>query len=137
MDGILLYGESDRFGDELPLALPSWHADAACAGSDTERYYDLDDTAGALAVCDGCAARGPCLEWALKHDEAGVWGGTTDRDRERLRRGEPVAERKPAGLAPCGTVAAYARHRRRGEDACDACREANTEKGRAWRDTAA
>lgn len=27
-------------------------------------------------------------------------------------------------LKPCGTVAAYERHRRRGEEVCEACREA-------------
>lgn len=31
----------------------------------------------------------------------------------------------PALFAPCGTVAAYRRHKRRGEPACDACLEAN------------
>lgn len=29
-----------------------------------------------------------------------------------------------AGLAPCGTIAAYSRHRRRGEEIDDACRTA-------------
>lgn len=37
-------------------------------------------------------------------------------------------------LAPCGTGAAYNRHIRRGEPPCDACREANTERGRVYRD---
>lgn len=30
----------------------------------------------------------------------------------------------PPELKPCGTTAAYERHRRAGEEACDACREA-------------
>lgn len=150
MDPLLqLYGVSDQRGDDLPLSAPAWHAEAACAGTDTEAFYDLADVDGALAICEGCAAREPCLQWALDHDEAGVWGGTTDRDRDRLRRGEPLVERKPARtapsgperprreLAPCGTPAAYKRHRSRGETPCDACREANTAKGRAWREKAA
>jgi hypothetical protein len=28
-------------------------------------------------------------------------------------------------LKPCGTIAAYQRHRRHGEDPCEPCREAN------------
>lgn len=132
-----LYGVSDHRGEDLPLTPPSWHADAACAGTDTEWFFDGEDTEGALAVCEDCAAREPCLKWALEHDEAGVWGGTTDRDRDRLRRGLPPVERTPVrtapsgpeaprrGLAPCGTPAAYMRHRRNGEDACEPCREAN------------
>lgn len=35
-------------------------------------------------------------------------------------------------LAPCGTVAAYNRHLRRGETPCDACREANTARYQAY-----
>jgi len=34
---------------------------------------------------------------------------------------------------PCGTVAAYQRHRRRGEAACGLCAEANRQKSRARR----
>lgn len=44
--------------------------------------------------------------------------------RDRKRGGAP---RTPQ---PCGTVAAYARHLRRGETPCDACRAANAERHR-------
>ena len=30
-------------------------------------------------------------------------------------------------LAPCGTLAAYKRHKRMGEEACDPCKDANAE----------
>lgn len=46
------------------------------------------------------------------------------RYRDRLRGGPP---RDPA---PCGTYAAYRRHKRRGEQPCDACREAYNERQR-------
>ena len=36
-------------------------------------------------------------------------------------------------LAPCGTATGYARHRRHGEPACSACREANSAYARAQR----
>lgn len=35
-----------------------------------------------------------------------------------------------APLKPCGTRAAYARHLKRGEEACDACKAANAERSR-------
>lgn len=38
------------------------------------------------------------------------------------------------GLKPCGTMAAYRRHLRRGEDPCDECREANTAASAASRE---
>lgn len=34
-----------------------------------------------------CPVRVECLEHALKHREAGIWGGFNERDRERLNRG--------------------------------------------------
>jgi hypothetical protein len=34
-----------------------------------------------------CDVRGKCLEWALTVAEQGVWGGTTEPQRERIRRG--------------------------------------------------
>ena len=36
-------------------------------------------------------------------------------------------------LAPCGTHAAYVRHRARGEEACPPCKRANAERSRAIR----
>lgn len=136
MDALRLYGDPDR-GDGLDalLEVPAWHTEAACAGQDTDDFYPERDGAmaaihAARAVCAGCPVAEPCLAWALAHDEPGIWAGTTANDRQRIRRGEPLPERKaPAAKAepskaPCGTPAAYMRHRRRGEKACDACREA-------------
>lgn len=37
-------------------------------------------------------------------------------------------------LQPCGTPAAYQRHRKNGEEACDACKSANTAYMRSLRD---
>ena len=43
--------------------------------------------ARAAAVCEGCPSRGPCLDYALADpDLLGVWAGTTEHDRARLRR---------------------------------------------------
>ena len=41
----------------------------------------------------------------------------------------------PGEMQPCGTVAAYRRHRRRGEKPCDACREAENARSRAYNST--
>lgn len=38
-----------------------------------------------------------------------------------------------AELQPCGTYAAYQRHLRKGEETCDACRQANTVQARTLR----
>lgn len=40
----------------------------------------------AKKVCNRCEAKGPCLEYALAHDEEGVWGGTSGHERRRMKR---------------------------------------------------
>jgi hypothetical protein len=35
-------------------------------------------------ICEGCPVKQRCLEWAVLHDEFGMWGGTTKSERQRL-----------------------------------------------------
>lgn len=56
-------------------------------------YPDLffPDKGGSAAeakkLCQGCPIKLQCLEYALKANEPyGVWGGTTPRERDRLKR---------------------------------------------------
>ena len=38
-------------------------------------------------MCDGCAVRIECLEYALENDERfGIWGGLSERERRRLKK---------------------------------------------------
>ena len=53
----------------------------------------------AKAVCNGldgmpvCRVRTQCLSWALANGEAfGVWGGMSERERRRLKRGHVATE---------------------------------------------
>jgi WhiB family redox-sensing transcriptional regulator len=71
-----------------------WMAEAACAGIDTNLFFPgrdaKADQAAAKAVCAGCPVRHACLDEALTgpqaaSDDAGVFGGTTPADRQRLR----------------------------------------------------
>jgi len=40
----------------------------------------------ARKVCAGCEVRGACLDYALAEGIAhGVWGGTSDRERQRIK----------------------------------------------------
>lgn len=44
-------------------------------------------TREAKRICQACAVRDECLEYALEHDERfGIWGGLSDRERRRLKR---------------------------------------------------
>ncbi len=52
---------------------------AACAGQDPEPWFSdcPDDIAEAMATCQGCPGRLPCLAGAIGRRETyGIWGGT-------------------------------------------------------------
>lgn len=74
--------------------------DAACKGLDPELFYAESGTAivRAKSLCHQCDVRERCLEWALKREEFGVWGGTTARERASIRR-EMGVRLVPAGVA--------------------------------------
>ena len=75
------------------------------------------------AICADCRALDRCRAWVLgKPDDPSpvmVVGGMTPGERRRARSpAQPPPERQR--LAPCGSISAYQRHRRRGEH-CSAC----------------
>jgi WhiB family redox-sensing transcriptional regulator len=72
-----------RFGFE------GWMSDAACAGLSPTIFFPSDSAGVAVArrVCADCPVRDLCLEYALaNHIESGVWGGTSEEERRRMRR---------------------------------------------------
>lgn len=71
--------------DEL-LRRPGWHADAACREAPAEVSFFPErgeSTLPALAFCARCLVRTECREAAESYGPAtaGVWGGTTGRQR--------------------------------------------------------
>jgi WhiB family redox-sensing transcriptional regulator len=57
------------------------------------KYHNL---AAAKAICNSCPLKNPCLEYALRNVEVGVWGGTTEHQRDDLRKASRVrAVRRP------------------------------------------
>ncbi|MDQ6613847.1 MAG: WhiB family transcriptional regulator [Actinomycetota bacterium] len=41
----------------------------------------------AKSVCQTCSVQGACLLFALEsNQESGIWGGTSEEERKRLRR---------------------------------------------------
>ena len=78
----------------MPSRDMTWRAKAACRDLDTDIFFPdaEDDVAPALEVCASCPVREACLEFALstrQHD--GVWGGTTEAERKRIRRRRQTA----------------------------------------------
>jgi len=37
-------------------------------------------------ICDSCVVKNECLEWAVRHEAHGMWGGTTPMERRKIRR---------------------------------------------------
>lgn len=66
-----------------------WKSAAACRTVDTSIFFPDNDAAAApaLAVCARCPVREECLDFALQtRQHEGIWGGTTESERRRLRR---------------------------------------------------
>lgn len=66
-----------------------WQENAACRTEDPDLFFPERGSPGdsAKKVCVTCPVRIPCLEYALANSERyGVWGGLTERERNRLRR---------------------------------------------------
>ncbi|WP_324291074.1 WhiB family transcriptional regulator [Mycobacterium sp. Aquia_213] len=75
---------------EPELTPDQWQDRALCAQTDPEAFFPEKggSTREAKKICLGCEVRHECLEYALAHDERfGIWGGLSERERRRLKRG--------------------------------------------------
>lgn len=117
-----------------------WQDQALCAQTTNDPWF-LDeipqnkrDIEYAKSICRLCPVTNDCLEHALFNDERfGIWGATTAKERERLRKKRRIPRR--LWIEPCGTPAAARRHHRNKEPLCFACREAEIHYKRRQRET--
>lgn len=68
-----------------------WRREANCLGHDTEIFFpgrgNTTDLAKARSICADCTVRTECLASAMRnHEIHGVWAGTSERERRRMRR---------------------------------------------------
>ncbi|AYY11598.1 WhiB family transcriptional regulator [Actinobacteria bacterium YIM 96077] len=76
-------------GKSLLPAPPEWTERALCAQVDPELWFveKGESNRPAKSICQQCEVVPECLEYALENDERyGVWGGTTERERRKLRK---------------------------------------------------
>lgn len=76
------------------LAAPSFMDFGSCRGLDPAIFFPDRgmSLAPAQKICGDCIVVDECLEHALTHGERfGVWGGTSERERRRLRRARRLA----------------------------------------------
>lgn len=81
-----------------------WRKNAACRDTDPDLFFPVGTTGQAVdqieaarGVCFACDAREDCLEFALAtNQESGVWGGTSEEERRKLRKAWLAARRRRA-----------------------------------------
>jgi WhiB family transcriptional regulator, redox-sensing transcriptional regulator len=80
-----------------------WWRSAACREMDPELFFPVGargpgagEIDRAKAVCASCRVRRQCLQYALAtHQMHGVWGGTTEDERQlRVRREREMEQRQ-------------------------------------------
>ena len=55
----------------------------------------IEQIEAAKRVCRACEAIEPCLEFALAtNQESGIWGGTSEEERRKLRKAWLAARRR-------------------------------------------
>jgi WhiB family transcriptional regulator, redox-sensing transcriptional regulator len=66
---------------------PPWVRDALCLEHPEVDFFPAlyESNEPAKAVCAECLVRAECRDAGIEGDEVGIWGGTTGRERQRLR----------------------------------------------------
>jgi WhiB family transcriptional regulator, redox-sensing transcriptional regulator len=80
-----------------------WRDQALCRDTSPELFFPVGTTGAALKqiddaknICNQCEAKAGCLEFALvTNQDSGIWGGTCEDERRKLRRAW-VARQKAA-----------------------------------------
>jgi WhiB family redox-sensing transcriptional regulator len=92
-----LFDQSPQLATEL---IADWRTRAACSGYPNTLFFPSSDSPEdttvekAKAVCSVCPVIGDCLQYALETNQrAGIWGGTSEKERKSLRR-KWLAERR-------------------------------------------
>jgi WhiB family redox-sensing transcriptional regulator len=64
-----------------------WMADGVCAQIGGDLWHPEKGKAAkpAKMICHTCPVEQQCLEFALLHDERGVWGGMSERERRKIK----------------------------------------------------
>ena len=71
-----------------------WLHRAACLTEDPELFFPVGNTGPALQqiedakkICQSCAVKDQCLNWALDAgQDHGVWGGMSEDERRAMKR---------------------------------------------------
>jgi WhiB family redox-sensing transcriptional regulator len=84
--------------------IDDWRDHASCRDTDPDLFFPVGTTGPAVeqidsakAVCTRCAAQPACLEFALAtNQESGIWGGTSEDERRKMRKSWLAEQRRAA-----------------------------------------
>lgn len=87
-------------GEEAPLCAETFpdafFPDETLDGSLLPGRSKYSHEREAKQICSNCDCRLQCFTYALERPELiGIWGGSTEKDRSKIRRGIPVSLRIP------------------------------------------
>ena len=88
----------------LTIASDEWRRTAACRDTDPDLFFPVGTTGPAIeqienakAVCRQCDSQRDCLEFALAtNQDSGIWGGTSEEERRKLRKQYAARQRRTA-----------------------------------------
>ena len=73
--------------------------DGNCKGHNVDKWFPIiekglpreqwlkfrADTKEAIELCNSCPSKEHCLEYSLRHEPIGIWGGKTESERAMIR----------------------------------------------------
>ena len=88
----------------LANASYGWRQQAICRDTDPDLFFPVGTTGQALVqierareVCNQCPVKRDCLEFALEtNQDSGIWGGTSEEERRKLRKAWLARQRELA-----------------------------------------
>lgn len=81
------------FARALAQSRPAWMADGLCAEYPEVNFFpgQGEPVQPAKETCRRCIVQEDCLRWAIDHDERGIWGATSARERTAMRQADEAA----------------------------------------------
>jgi hypothetical protein len=64
---------------------PYFDGSQLCLDVDADTFFSEKETE-AKEICSDCHFIDECLEYALHNDVVGVWGGTDEKERAKIRK---------------------------------------------------
>jgi hypothetical protein len=71
-------------GTRIPYSASDFYPETGKSVTDDVKY-----------LCDRCPIKDECLDHALVHEKYGYWGGTTELQREEIRKQKKITFRSP------------------------------------------